>query len=178
MSGGDTAPAPGPVNPKTIVEFCCEEDSRIGETAPPGCTVKRLTKRDRIDTRAGYKKASKLICGACGPTLLWGAMPCTGGCAYSHINLSKGGATAQKVMFERDLFDRLWHNFEKAARATHAKGGSVAIEWPKTCIYWRLPEVQALMRNLGMEMVECHGCAFGVVDQNGRPLKKLSLIHI
>ena len=28
------------------------------------------------------------------------------------------------------------------------------------------------MRSLGMVMVECHGCAFGVVDKNGKPLKK------
>ena len=121
-SSGDAAPAPGPVNPRTIIEFCCEEDSRIGETAPPGCAVQRLTKRDKVESRAGFKKCSQLISRANTPTLLWGSMPCTGGCAYSHVNLSRGGSAAEKVMAERDLFDGIWHSFEKAAKAAAAKG--------------------------------------------------------
>ena len=162
---------PLPPMPRRIVEFCCEEDSRIGEVANADCRVIRLTKRHDVGTRAGYRIALKAVKTkeAC---LLWGSMPCTGGTALSHVNLSKGGSTAAKVMAHRTEFEHIWHTFQKVARANHINGGKCAIEWPKNCTYWKIPEVQRLMKDLGLVFVECHGCAMGVVDSKGRPLKK------
>ena len=41
-------------------------------------------------------------------------------------------------------------------------GGKVAIEWPKSCKYWKFPRVKALCLSAKLETVCFDGCAFGV----------------
>ena len=69
--------------------------------------------------------------------LLWGSMP------------PKGKAEDDTVITQRELFDALWFAIEKVF---HRRGGKVAIEWPKGCGFWRLPDVQKFMRKLGITM--------------------------
>ena len=45
----------------------------------------------------------------------------------------------------------------------------MAIEWPTGCRYWKLPEVQGLLKYLCLETATCHGCALGLKDDKGTP---------
>ena len=55
-------------------------------------------------------------------------------------------------------------------------GGKVAIEWPKSCKYWKFPRVKALCLNAKLQTVCFDGCAFGVKSvapsTKGLPIKK------
>ena len=62
-------------------------------------------------------------------------------------------------------------------RDNHKRGGRVALEWPKSCSYWGLAKVKRLIHDLGLVKAECHGCALGVTDKHGVPIKKPWYVH-
>ena len=65
--------------------------------------------------------------------------------------------------------------FLELAREVKASGGTVSFEWPQNCDGWRLPIVQQMEAELGMERVDFHGCQVGVVSSRGYPIKKSCL---
>ena len=110
---GDPPPvgaAPGrrdPAGPpdRTIVEFCCGHNSRIGQprNKKPGCRVVRLTVDDDLRKRSGMETALKAV-REHHNVLLWVAIPCTGGCPWQRINSKRSPETAAKIkVHKRDV---------------------------------------------------------------------------
>ena len=52
------------------------------------------------------------------------------------------------------------------------KNGDIAYEWPKECDLWNRPEVENLTYEFGLNRVSFHGCALGLVAENGITIKK------
>ena len=56
-----------------------------------------------------------------------------------------------------ELFDKLWESFVVMAEDCLARRGSVALEWPKTCYYFKLQKVKdssaSIISNLFSSMV-------------------------
>ena len=48
----------------------------------------------------------------------------------------------------------------------------LAFELPKSCAYWKWPEVQSLVKQYNLVKFRVDGCAVGVVDHAGAPLLK------
>ena len=89
---------PAPPQPKRrIVEFCCGPNSRIGKLAPADCEVIRLTAEDDLTTQAGLHKALTAVSNLGVPTLLFGALPCTGGSPFQRLNWKVGPETRTKI---------------------------------------------------------------------------------
>ena len=136
-------------NDRTLIEFCCGPSSLLGvETKHSrGCKVVRLTEEEDVTAPRGISVALEAIAGPC--TLLWGSIPCTGGCPWQKINRRRPGGEA-RLRKHFKLFKRMWKSFEQVARDVLKAGGMVAIEWPKNCAYWKWPCVVALLQELHM----------------------------
>ena len=110
------------------------------------------------------------------PILLFGSLPCTGGSTYQYINWYKGATTRAKIRKHWTLFNRLWRSFQTVADACVSNGGHVAIEWPKSCMYWRHRKVQSSLRRWGCISHHLDGCMYGLVSDaagtRGLPLRK------
>eukprot|EP00975_Prorocentrum_lima_P023067 4854937-Prorocentrum_lima.AAC.1 len=73
--------------------------------------------------------------------LLWGAIPCTGGSSWQHVNeamFRKNGNTEalQRLHALRSKFQVLWRNYTTLANMVISEDGIVVNEWPKGCMYW------------------------------------------
>ncbi len=88
---------------------------------------------DDVAGRAGSAKRPAAVTDRHAQVLLFGALPCTGGCAWQRINQHRGPATQEKIREHRDFFERLFANFMTVAKACHANDGRIALEWPRTC---------------------------------------------
>ena len=161
---------------RRIVEFCCGAQSRIGTLAPPDCDVVRLTIDDDMTTEAGVAKAIAAVSQAGIQVLLFGSIPCTGGSPYTRLNWHLGPDTRRKIRAHRALFRKLWLSFEAVAAACVANGGHIAIEWPQSCSYWKVPRVRSFIKRYALQSVSFDGCAYGLVSQvaatAGRPIRK------
>jgi hypothetical protein len=88
------------INKRTIIEFCCGKDSKLGQTnrirAARGCNVIRITEEHDVTTQEGFDYVNKIIDECHGPsTMLMAAMPCTGGSQWGNINAKKPGGAAR-----------------------------------------------------------------------------------
>ena len=110
---------------RRIVEFCCGEHSLIGARAPADCEVIRLTIADDLTTAAGLAKAIAAVSEPGVPTLLFGALPCTGGSPYQYLNWQLGPKTRAKICRHRAIFRVLWRHFKLAADACLGNGGRI-----------------------------------------------------
>ena len=52
------------------------------------------------------------------------------------------------------------------------RGGKIAIEWPRNCSYWKRPEVHKFIKHNSLAFAHFHGCAVGLIHQNGKPIQK------
>ena len=102
-----------------------------------------LTIDDDVTTPEGYKKALDSVQHVGSKTLLWAAIPCTGGSPWQYINLwGCGPATKSKILNHRRMFFKIWKSFELVAEECSKSGGEVAIEWPTSCLYWHYRQVK------------------------------------
>ena len=158
------------------MEFCCGEESLIGQMAPDDCEVVRLTIKDDLTTQSGLAKALRAVTDTDLPVLLWVALPCTGGSPYQHLNWHRGPKTRSKIKAHWAIFRALWKNFHIVATSCLSRGGHIAIEWPRACMYWRRRQVKAALRSWSCEQHKLDGCMYGLVSQAarraGQPLKK------
>ena len=110
------------------------------------------------------------------PTLLFGSLPCMGGSPYQRMNWYRGATTRTKIRGHWRLFRCLWRSFRQVANACLANGGHIAIEWPKSCLYWRNRSVRADLTKWGCVPYHFDGCMYGLVSQSagtrGVPLRK------
>ena len=108
---------------------------------------------------------------------LWSAIPCTGGSPWQYVNeaiYTRRGdhVKLQKLHQHRTLFRSLFTNFEILADIVIGRGGVVCIEWPTPCKYWRDPQVLAFTRKHNFVKTQLHGCAYGLQNRKGNPMKK------
>ena len=159
---------------RTIVEFCCEPDSLMGQPteASCGCLVVRLTADDDMTSQSGMAKAKSAIRLAGSSVMLWGSLPCTGGCTWQRVNASRGAETEAKIRAHWALFELLWMSFEELACLCLQQGGCVALEWPSACRYWKRPRVVAFLDQHGFKKTTCHGCSYGVAATTGQDAGK------
>ena len=124
------APATDPVPAKpqrTMIEFCCGPDSLLGQLTKSSmnCEVVRLTKEEDVTTPHGFSLATQAINGPC--ALLWGSIPCTGGCPWHKINRKKPGGEAN-LRKHFAAFKKIWDAFVKVAREVISAGGTISFE--------------------------------------------------
>jgi len=162
--------------PRRVVEYCCGPNSRIGNLADKACQVIRLTVADDLTTAAGLDKALTAVSDPSIPTLLFGALPCTGGSTYVNLNWRLGPRTRTKIRKHWRTFAILWRNFVATAERCLANGGHVAIEWPRRCAYWRKRSVREFLTKHNLSSYHFDGCAYGLVSSQrrtcGRPIRK------
>eukprot|EP00959_Pyramimonas_sp_CCMP1952_P047023 981668-Pyramimonas_sp.AAC.1 len=58
------------------------------------------------------------------------------------------------------------------ARAVVEAGGTVCIEWPSQCQYWRDPQGKASAREIGLHKSVLHVCAYGLRDRKRDLMEK------
>ena len=122
----------------------------------------RLTIDDDLTTDAGLNKAVNAVSNPRIPTLLFGALPCTGGSPYQFLNWQLGPKTRAKIRHHRSIFNCLWKAFVTTAEACIAAGGKIAFEWPRNCMYWRLRKVKAFLKKHGMKCYKFDGCMYNL----------------
>ena len=155
---------------RLIVELCTSDSSRIGARTlhSKDCEVVRVTIKDDLTTERGVRKALDAIREFPGyDILVWVSIPCTGGSPWQRINVAKSERARRLVEQHYALFRVLWKNSMRVVHEVVRKGGYVAIEWPKSCAYWREPEVCEAINSLGLQSVNFDGCMFGLVSQFG-----------
>lgn len=78
-------------------------------------------------------------------------------------------------MIERIESSRMVRLFASWARLADAVGAQITFEWPRRRDCWTAPEITALQRTLRHSSA-FDGCACGLKDARGHPLKKLWVI--
>ena len=109
-----------------------------------------------------------------GKPRLWGAIPCTGGSPWQHMNAYRYG-NAQHARQRKQVLEsrRIFRSFVEAAEATLQQGGEVSFEWPRHCSYWRRSDVAAFCaKHPEFIPVDFEGCAVGLTDAQDAPIKK------
>ena len=166
---------------RVIVEFCCAEDSKLGEkrNASKGCHVIRVTEKDDATKQSTIKRLCKdlrpLLCDEGGyktqskQLLVWASLPCTGGCSWQHINIL---TNRERVEDHHKLFLKLLKSLKAFMRIMRPFKPELAMELPKTCDYWKWTVVQAFIKKHCLQSCLCDGCMLGIVDDDGRPLRK------
>ena len=75
----------------------------------------RLTQEIDLTTESGLKIAHDSVSDVSVPTLLFGAIPCTGGSTWTIVNLARcGPPTRRKIYKHRKIAYQLWRNFEES----------------------------------------------------------------
>eukprot|EP00972_Heterocapsa_arctica_P030506 4491895-Heterocapsa_arctica.AAC.1 len=101
----------------------------------------------------------------------WASMPCVGGSPWQNLNRLRTGGQA-KVDAHIALFNKIWANFELVAVECITHGGRIAIEWPTGCAYWNYTKVKEFLQVFQLQPAKCNGCAMGLVNDHGAPIKK------
>ena len=103
--------------------------------------------------------------------LLWSSIPCTAGSGLANYS-RKDRKAWYKILKKKRKAKKLFGVLEKLAIINAKHQGTLAIEWPTSCSYWSWPCVQDLVRVHGLVKINIHGCALGLVDKEGKPIKK------
>ena len=124
----------------------------------------RLTIEDDVTTSNGLSRARVAVRENGRSTLLWAAIPCTGGSPWQHINLKRfGPKTRSKILKHRRIFLKIWRSFEIVAADCLNHGGRIATEWPTSCMYWRYRKVKLFVNKHGLTKMRFDGCMYGLV---------------
>eukprot|EP00959_Pyramimonas_sp_CCMP1952_P096194 2011057-Pyramimonas_sp.AAC.1 len=91
-------------------------------------------------------------------------MPCTVCSPWQYVNEARYVRTGnhralRRLRRIRTDFRYLCWNFRQIARAVHKAGGTVCLEGPTQCSYWRGPQVKDFMKELDFVKTALHGCA-------------------
>ena len=135
-----------------VLEFCCSDQSLLGQTAPKNTEVIRLTADDDMTTVKGMAKAVKAIRGA-KRIAMWGSLPCTGGSLQQNANIYNVGHK-EKMLAHWKLFKSLFGNFVKLARMIRAKGGSISMELPRGNRYWSYQDLNDFLDEMNMNQLK------------------------
>ena len=104
---------------------------------------------------------------------LWGSLPCTPWTTWQFMFIHKYGQKyLDKLEERRNESMLLLSHFRTIAEKNILGGGSVSFEWPRYVTGWLRSEVLTMIHELDMFTVNFHGCAFGMTDSVGVPIKK------
>ena len=156
---------------RCIVEVCCSSNSLIGKLADSCCEVIRITEEDDFTTDKGRAKALTAVRKYGVDTLVWISIPCTGGSPWQNLNKKRKSGLV-RLRQHHKLFKQLWLSAVEVAHEVRNVGGRVAIEWPRNCAYWRWNCVRKLAKEMGFRFAKFDGCAFGLKDPEGVPMRK------
>ena len=166
----------GPID-RVMVEFCCSRNSTLGKptAASKGCKIIRVHE----DLDANSRACEDMIVESVGavkrdqpraPVLVYAALPCTGGSSWQFVNEANG--PNGKVREKKLKFRRLLKSLKRLLLRLADYEPYLAFELPKSCAYWKWPEVESLVRQYDLIKFRVDGCAVGVVDHAGAPLFK------
>jgi len=81
------------------------------------------------------------------------------------VNLAKTPELTQQRLAEyhRQLAVLLRHALI-VARTAKQRGGTVALEWPRYCTYWKLPSIGQFAKELSLKYWKLGGCMYGLVS--------------
>ena len=153
-----------------LIEFCCSPESHIGNVSLPNFEVFRCTMELDVTSKTGIEKILDVINRA--PRVaLFGAMPCVGGSSLQNFQMATPSGR-EVVRKHIEVFLRIWNSWEIIARAVHFRGGTISFEWPSNNRYWKFKQTKVFISRYRMKRQSFHGCAFGLSDEHGQPIKK------
>ena len=163
------SPAPSSIlhkiSDRKLIEFCCSNNSVLGREKYlfTGCEVQRLTIDNDLTTKGGLKHALDAVENTKpGQYIhLWGALPCTGGSPWQHVN-KKHESARSKIDAHLTTFAKLIRNFIIVTRNVIERGGDVSFEWPTGCSLWKTGVIQEMLTEFSLNSVHFHGCAAGL----------------
>ena len=106
---------------------------------------------------------------------LWAAIPCVSGSPWQRLSLHRLGKPFKKKFREKVKQSKvMFSKFALHAEHVLKAGGSVTFEWPCDCEGWQRPDVAEFFERHKdvFHGVSLHGCAVGLTDENGSPIKK------
>jgi hypothetical protein len=171
-TGGPAAKSDGK---RLIVEVCYHPESKPSQTNrkwSEGCEVLQFTKEfdlNEIENQIEIAEYVNSFEGDVKP-LIWISLPCTGGTPWTYINM-KIPSAREKILKHVREFDRLWISLKSFLRMLNCDV-HIALEWPRKCRYWKSTKVSKLLIQYKMITYNFDGCALGMKDQKGIPLKK------
>ena len=83
-----------------------------------------------------------------------------------------GAPYARDLEKRRAVSRRMLSRFIYLAEIVLKQGGEVSFEWPRFCTEWQLPELINFIVNWDPYTCAVDGCAFGLKDKDGVPVKK------
>ena len=159
----------GPFDRVTI-EFCCAHDSALGKST--GVRV-----REHIN--ANSKACEEMVLEELrrvrrdspqAQVFVYATLPCAGGSSWQHVKEANG--PNEKVPERKKVFRGLLKSLRRLLIRLADYKPYLAFELPKTCAYWKWPEVQSLVKQYNLIKFRVDGCAVGVVDHAGALLLK------
>ena len=93
---------------------------------------------------------------------MWASTPCAGGRPWQRLS-AKGPGGQAEIDDHLSLHHALFNSWKKIADAVKARGGDLAMEWPRDCKYWWLEDVTEALANYSMSKATFDGCALGLV---------------
>ena len=157
-----------------LIEVCTTEHSSLGETAKEfkGTHVTRITEAMDFSKRSTIDAIKAEIDEYPG-TSIHGSLPCTAWSAWQKMAIYLHGQRYWEKLQKRQSRSRqLIRNFIEVATYAASKGGEVSFEWPRWCTGWHEKLIIQMIHRLDMYTALVDGCAVGVVDETGIPIKK------
>ena len=157
-----------------MIEFCCEEDSEIGnicdEMNIPCLRITKLnpgTHPETIQLCLDFIRYHKNV-------HLHGSVPCTAWSMIQFLNIHMHGERFLKTLRKARMQSLLLiAAFLQIARANKRAGGTTSFEWPKTATGWKQGIVEQMIEEVGMSTAVTDGCSVGVTShKTGEPMLK------
>ncbi|CAK8996448.1 Retrovirus-related Pol polyprotein from transposon RE1 (Retro element 1) (AtRE1) [Includes: Protease RE1, partial [Durusdinium trenchii] len=160
-----------------LMEVCCPPDSRLSQTF-----LDNNRKAIRVGLPAHDLSNSKdteeiiAMIHDLRPKMMWISLPCG---PYSPIQHIFNQATPEQeaaLLLRKKRSRKLIRNALRLVKTQLEEGRHVCWEWPQNNGGWRLPELKVLYDLMSQfketHHAHIHGCAFGVKNAVGMPLKK------
>ena len=155
----------------TLFESCCEPDSLLGQVNEEhGRSHFRLTKQNSdMECPEQTESLQKLVQLFPGSDL-WGSIPCSPWSQMQNLNTGRlGSSFRDKLPKQRKPSRRILTNFISVAEVVLTNSGPVSFEWPQGCSGCRAYPIH---KKHGLFTAVTHGCAHGLVDDEGIPHRK------
>ena len=150
-----------------MIEYCAFFDSLLSDSKNHRNKCMSFIIDDSIDGRSHKALELTRIAAKQGgaKTVLWGSLPCTGGCTWNYINRKTPEGRA-RIEGHILLMTQLLKNFIIIARIVINLGGIVCFGWPKKCTYWKRTDILNMISELGLVPAHFDGCSFGLKSAN------------
>ena len=151
----------------TLIEYCAYLDSLLGDPTFHHGLCRTVCIDENVDGRSHKAmELCKLVCERDKrKVVLWGSLPCTGGCTWNYINaLNPGGP--ERIAEHVKTMKQLLTKFIYVARMVKRHDGVIIFEWPLRCTYWKRNDVMSMISELGLQPTHVHGCSLGLKSSN------------